>query len=66
MSRARVKAGYALRVCQAAIAWWRTLRPLGWSLHQHAANPTVNCNGPDECNLALAVAKLAVEGVTEE
>lgn len=41
---------------EAAKAWWEGLRPCGYSLEQHLANPTVNTTGEREACLAVAVA----------
>lgn len=41
---------------EAAIAWWEGHRPLAWNEQQHIATPAVNCCGPFDGALALAVA----------
>lgn len=40
----------------AAYAWWRMKRPAQWTVTEHVANPTINCRGPEEHELAKAVA----------
>ncbi len=45
-----------LSVEKAARAWWRQRRPVGWTRRKHLANPTINCNGKAETQLAQMVA----------
>jgi hypothetical protein len=59
MSRAREKARYVSMVADAAYLWWQHKRPKGWSKAQHTAEPTANCVGIQEDNLAMAVALMA-------
>jgi hypothetical protein len=39
----------------AADAWWATKRPITWTDAEHAAQPFVNCVGPQEQALAAAL-----------
>ena len=39
----------------AADAWWVTKRPITWTDAEHAAQPFVNCVGPQEQALAAAL-----------
>lgn len=32
------------QVVRAALAWWRGLRPVGWTQKKHLCFPCVNCN----------------------
>jgi hypothetical protein len=45
------------QVLKAARRWWRGKRPVSWKQRQHLENPTVNCVGDWEHQLAKAVAK---------
>jgi hypothetical protein len=48
-----------LAVADAAVAWWRDNRPLGWNQKKHLAYPSINCTGhASETRLALAVTEL--------
>lgn len=40
------------------LRWWRSHRPLGWSLDEHLNNPDVNLTEPEDRNLARFVARL--------
>lgn len=40
----------------AAVAWWRSHRPVGYSEVEHLDNPRVNCSSGEEKRLAIAVA----------
>lgn len=43
---------------QAARKWWEMHRPVGWTLEQHLANPTINTTASEaDRALARAVAK---------
>ena len=42
---------------KAAIAWWRSKRPVDWSQAEHLKNPTINVATEREAGLALAVAR---------
>ena len=42
---------------EAALAWWRTKRPLDWDENQHLKNPTINTTTHDEARLARSVAR---------
>ena len=46
------------QVERAAIGWWRTRRPLDWSVEEHLETPAVNCVTYHEEKLAEAVAAL--------
>ena len=47
---------------RAAMAWWRTLRPIDWGTSEHIARPGVNCKSDAERRLAKSCAALkAVE-----
>lgn len=46
-------------VVEAAFAWWRDLRPQGWTHADHIAAPQVNCETEAERTLALAIARLS-------
>ncbi len=39
-----------------AMHWWMGKRPFKWDEVEHLANPTINCNGERESELAAAVA----------
>lgn len=45
-------------VLLAALAWWRSQRPLAWKLDDHLDNPTINTVNKREHRLAAAVARL--------
>ena len=45
-------------VVQAAVWWWRTKRPMGWTQRQHLANPDVNTTTTAQSHLAYTVALL--------
>ena len=45
---------------EAAIAWWKRRRPLGWTAEMHIANPTINCTS-DEYDLAKQASYLVKE-----
>lgn len=49
-------------VLQAALLWWTSRRPIGWSLDWHLSNPTVSTVDAEEHTLALAVARAIEEG----
>ncbi len=40
------------RVAGAALTWWLSRRPVGWSRAQHIACPAVNCASDEERALA--------------
>lgn len=44
------------RVMQAAIKWWKGMRPCSFSEKKHLENPTINTTKKTEKMLALAVA----------
>jgi hypothetical protein len=44
-------------VANAAEVWWKARKPADWTLEQHLANPTINCEGDGERQLAQAAAK---------
>jgi hypothetical protein len=46
-----------LAVADAAAVWWKAHKPADWSLEQHLADPTINCDGDGERQLAQAAAK---------
>jgi hypothetical protein len=46
-----------LGLADRAVAWWAMKRPLRWSVVDHVSNPTVNCNGEEEKELARTVAR---------
>ncbi len=48
------------RALYSALAWWQSLRPDGWDLHDHLATPEINASTAHEKQLAVAVAR-AVE-----
>lgn len=49
---------------QAALAWWESRRPVGYTLREHLDNPTVNARGSKaETTLAAAVAAAVEVGV---
>lgn len=48
------------RALYSALAWWQSLRPDGWDLHEHLGAPDVNASTAHEKQLAVAVAR-AVE-----
>ena len=56
-----------LAVADAAIRWWESKRPVGWTQARHLQMPTVNtCIDTDvEGKLALAVASLVKLGWRE-
>ena len=66
-SGAAMSSGAALReklqeqLQEAAYKWWCGRRPVSWSEAKHRENPTVNCTGPRENNLALVVSLLRGE-----
>jgi hypothetical protein len=43
---------------RAAVAWWRSRRPLDFSEDEHLANPTVNTTDGAEADLARAAARV--------
>jgi len=43
-------------VTLAAVRWWKRKAPAHWTTEQHLAQPCVNCLGPEEFELAQAVA----------
>lgn len=46
------------KVLRTALAWWRSHRPLGYTVHDHLNAPTVNANyTPAAERLAKAVAE---------
>lgn len=45
-------------VDRAAVAWWRTKRPVIWTEEQHRKSPLVNCTTAAEKRLANAVADM--------
>lgn len=45
---------------KAALAWWESARPVGWTQAQHAANPTVNQAQPGDTALALAIGAIVL------
>lgn len=49
-------------IVAAAVAWWRVLRPMGWTEAKHLEFPTEGTVGVYERNLAIAVAKHLREG----
>ena len=51
-------AGARDAVTDAAIAWWESHRPLGWTLDDHLKTPDVNCTVTTEQELAYAVASI--------
>jgi hypothetical protein len=44
-------------VANAAEVWWKARKPADWTLEQHLANPTINCEGDGERQFAQAAAK---------
>jgi hypothetical protein len=49
-------------VVAAAIKWWKSHRPVGWTENQHLENPTVNAGYRDSAgDLAEAVAGYLLE-----
>ena len=54
--------GQVTDVEQAALEWWRELRPVGWTEAEHLKHPTVNVCGTERGRrLALAVAHMVSE-----
>lgn len=49
--------GLTSKIAVMAVSWWSRKRPLHWTVGQHLGYPEVNCKGPEEINLALAVAE---------
>lgn len=41
--------------------WWRLLKPEGWTIEHHIADPLVGTNGPEERRIAKACGQLAKE-----
>jgi hypothetical protein len=42
----------------AAIQWWKSKKPRGWTYEQHMSNPTVNCEKTkEEKELAKSIAR---------
>lgn len=39
-------------------AWWRNKRPIQWTVAEHLKQPTVNCKGKEEFELAELIARL--------
>lgn len=46
-----------LSAADAAVAWWRGLKPRGWGIRKHLDNPTVNCTTYREKLLARRAAR---------
>lgn len=46
------------KVVMAAVAWWRSKRPLADSESEHLSNPRVNLTTDWEIDLAIAVSSL--------
>lgn len=46
-------------VVDAALYWWRQHRPVAWTEREHLDNPTINCIGVTEKQLAFSCAVLA-------
>ena len=44
-------------VTDAALCWWASLRPVGYTMEDHLKNPTVNTTSYAEERLANAVAE---------
>lgn len=44
-------------VIECAERWWRSRRPIGWTIDDHLAQPVVNCVDAAEIALARAVAR---------
>jgi hypothetical protein len=40
------------------MAWWKTKRPEGWDFKKHFKDPTVNCSGVIEKELAMSITAL--------
>lgn len=53
-------------VLQSAFRWWRSHRPIGWSLEDHLKRPTVNCVTKLERQLARDVSSLEHEYIERE
>jgi len=49
---------------EAAVKWWESKRPDGWTLERHLKNPTVNRSGAEE-RLAKEVAKIIISEMRE-
>jgi len=47
------------RVINAALQWWRSCRPVGWTIRMHLAAPDVNTATHSDANLASVIAALA-------
>ena len=43
-------------ITEAAILWWESKRPPGWTAAQHKPHPWINTFGPEETMLAVACA----------
>lgn len=48
-------------VINAAYHWFRTRRPVGWSLTKHLGNMRINTTTEAEAHLAIAVANLIID-----
>ena len=50
-------------VTDAALNWWRSIRPIGYKLMDHLNNPEVNTTNDAESRLANAVAEYLEAGI---
>ncbi len=55
-----------LAVVDAAIRWWESKCPVGWTQARHLQMPKVNTSTARECELAQAVAALVELGWKKE
>lgn len=46
------------RFLKTARAWWKTKRPVGWTIKMHDKDPTVNCENQQEADLARCVSAM--------
>ena len=44
---------------EAAVKWWESKRPCGWTLERHLENPTANRSGAEK-QLAKEIAKILI------
>lgn len=49
--------GLLLSAADAAVTWWKSKRPVGWTIAQHVIDPTINTAGYREKRLARAAAR---------
>lgn len=61
----RTKALHAAVVICAA-DWWKSKRPVGWTVQQHLANKTINCQPGVETHLASAAGEAVSNAIKSD